>query len=98
MVVLKKCNWEDAETGGMLYKMTEGNFDIELKLSVSRRTSKSQTPDNGFQQAGIIVRNPETGTENNLIFSMGTGGNEKPKYFLKTTTHGRYPDNGRKDG
>ncbi|HLA57357.1 MAG TPA: carboxypeptidase-like regulatory domain-containing protein [Puia sp.] len=89
MIVLKKCNWENAETGGMLYKMTEGNFDIELKLSVSKRTGKSQTPDNGFQQAGIIVRSPETGTENNLIFSMGTGGNEKPKYFLKTTTLGK---------
>jgi len=89
MVVLKKCNWEDAETGGMLYKMTDGNFDIELKLSIARRTDKSQTPDNGFQQAGIIVRSPDTGTENNLIFSMGTGGNEKPKYFLKTTTKGK---------
>jgi hypothetical protein len=89
MIVLKKCNWEDAETGGMLYKLIGGNFDIELKLTISRRTNKSQTPDNGFQQAGIIVRSPETGTEQNLIFSMGTGGNEKPKYFLKTTTQGR---------
>ncbi len=88
MVVLKKCNWEDAETGGMLYKITRGNFDIELKLSVSRRSGKSLTPDNGFQQAGIIVRNPDNGAENNLIFSLGTGGNEKPKYFLKTTTRG----------
>ena len=42
--------------------------------------------DNGFQQAGIIIRSLETGAENNLIFSIGTGGNEKPKYFLKTTT------------
>jgi hypothetical protein len=88
MVVLKKYNWEDAETGGMLYKMIERNFDIELKLSISKRTDKSQTPDNGFQQAGIIIRNPETGIENNLVFSMGTGGNEKPKYFLKSTTQG----------
>ncbi len=89
MIVLKKCNWEDAETGGMLYKIIDGNFNIELKLSISKRTNKSQTPDNGFQQAGIIIRSPEKGTEHNLIFSMGTGGNEKPKYFLKTTTQGK---------
>ena len=89
MIVLKKCNWEDAETGGMLYKLIGGNFDIDLKLSISRRTNKSQTPDNGFQQAGIIIRSPAAGMENNLVFSMGTAGNEKPKYFLKTTTDGR---------
>jgi hypothetical protein len=89
MIVLKKCNWYDAETGGMLYKLTHGDFDMEVKISVSRRTSRSQPPDNGFQQAGIIIRSPETGVENNLIFSMGTGGNEKPKYFIKTTTLGK---------
>jgi hypothetical protein len=89
MVVLKKCNWEDSETGGMIYKITAGNFDIELKISVNRRTDRLQTPDNGFQQAGIIVRSPGIRFENNLIFSLGTAGNDKPKYFLKTTTQGK---------
>jgi hypothetical protein len=89
MVVLKKCNWEDAETGGMLYKTTAGDFDMETKLSINRRTDKSSPPDNGFQQAGIIVRSAESGAENNLIFSIGTGGNDIPKYFLKTTTRGK---------
>ena len=87
MVALKKCNWEDNETGGMIYKQVNGNFDFELKLSIRKRSDKSQDPDNGFQQAGIIVRNPE-GKENNLIFSLGTGGNGNPKYFLKRTTDG----------
>jgi hypothetical protein len=88
LIALKKSNWEDVETGGMLYKLITGDFDLELKLSVGKRSSKSETPDNGFQQAGIIVRSTETASENNLIFSLGTGGNEKPKYFLKATTQG----------
>ena len=89
LVTLKKCNWEDAETGGMIYKEIRGDFDIEVKLNIMKRTNKTQTPDNGFQQAGIIIRSPVSTGENNLIFSLGTGGNEKPKYFLKTTTKGR---------
>jgi hypothetical protein len=46
-------------------------------------------PDNGFQLGGIILRSITGKGENNFIFSLGTGGNSVPKYFLKITTAGK---------
>ncbi len=89
LVPLAKCSWEDNEAGGMIYKNMDGDFSIETKLSISKRSNPSLQPDNGFQQCGIIVRSTPGKEENHLIFSMGTGGNDKPKIFLKRTIAGK---------
>jgi hypothetical protein len=89
MVPILKCNWEDKETSGMMYKTMSGDFSIEAKMSLRKRSNPSQEPDNGFQQGGIIVRSPEANGENYLICSMGTGGSDVPKYFFKRTTNNR---------
>ena len=73
----------------MLYKNIKGNFNIEARLSIKKSSAKSLEPDNGFQQSGIIVRNAAGKQENNLMISMGTGGNSIPKYFLKRTINGK---------
>jgi hypothetical protein len=89
LVPLMKSSWEDDETGGMIYKNMKGDFDLETKLSISKRSNFSELPDNGFQQCGIILRSATGKQENNLILSMGTGGNEIPKFFLKRTINGK---------
>jgi hypothetical protein len=89
LVPLVKSSWEDGETGGMIYKNTKGDFDFETKLSISKRSSLLEAPDNGFQQCGIFIRSVNGNGENNLILSMGTGGNEIPKFLLKRTINGK---------
>jgi hypothetical protein len=81
--------FEDNETGGMIYKEMEGNFSIEARLSITKRSDASREPDNGFQQSGIIIRSAAGKEENYIILSMGTGGSDAPKYFLKRTTAGK---------
>jgi hypothetical protein len=87
IVPIAKCSWKDGETGGMMYKNKNGNFSVETKIEITKRSDQSRLPDNGFQQCGIIVRSATAGQENNLIVSMGTGGNEIPKYFLERTNN-----------
>jgi hypothetical protein len=89
LVPLMKSAWDDDETAGMIYKTVTGDFELETKLSVSKRSNFSIPPDNGFQQCGIILRSTNGKGENNLILSMGTGGNETPKYFLKRTANSK---------
>ncbi|HTB27300.1 MAG TPA: hypothetical protein VK711_18150, partial [Puia sp.] len=89
LVPLVKCSWEDNEKGGMIYKMVNGDFNVEARLSITKRSNSREDPDNGFQQTGIIIRSAAGKNENNFIFSMGTGGNDIPKYFLRRTTDGR---------
>jgi hypothetical protein len=89
LVPLVKCSWEDDQTGGMIFKTLQGDFNIETRLKISKRSNPRQEPDNGFQQSGIIVRCNSGIQENHLIFSLGTGGNDRPKYFLKRTTDGK---------
>jgi len=89
MVPVTKCNWEDNETGGMMYKIIKGDFNLEVRLSIKKRSNRSGQPDNGFQQGGIIVRSPDSSNENYLIYAMGTGGSEVSKYFLKRTSGGK---------
>jgi hypothetical protein len=89
LIALAKCSWEDNETGGMIFKTIQGDFSIESKLSITKRSNSAQMPDNGFQQCGIIVRAVNGKEENHVIFSMGTGGNDKPKLFLRRTISGK---------
>ncbi len=89
LVPFVKCSWRDSETGGMIYKTMKGDFTIEAKVSLKKRGNTSQEPDKGFQQSGIIVRQAGGKDENHIIFSMGTGGSDKPKYFLESTTGGK---------
>ncbi len=89
MVPVAKCNWEDNETGGMMYKMIKGDFNMEVMLSIKKRSNRSGEPDNGFQQGGIIVRSPGSNHENYLIYALGTGGSDVLKYFLKRTSGSR---------
>jgi hypothetical protein len=83
LVPIVKCSWDDKETGGMIYKTANGDFNLETTLSVRKRSNPSLTPDNGYQQCGIIIRSPEGNGGNSLIFSIGTGGSDVPKYFVK---------------
>ena len=88
MIPLMKHSWEDDETAGMLYKSLTGDFSIETELNISRRSDQLQVPDNGFQQAGIIIRASGEERENNLVLCVGTGGNKNIKYFLRKTENG----------
>ncbi len=67
----------------------EGNFSIEARLSVTKRSNPAVAPDNGFQQGGLIIRSGSGKAEDYLIFSMGTGGSNVPKYFIKRTIAGK---------
>ena len=89
LVALVKSNWEDNQSGGMIYKTMDGDFSIEAKLTENKRSNKAEMPENGFQQAGIIVRSTSGIEENNLIVSMGTAGNDRPKFFIKKTTNNK---------
>jgi hypothetical protein len=89
LTALMKSNWEGDETGGMLYKSIHGDFNMEARIDLLKRSNRNQNPDNGFQQVGLIVRNPLDDSENNLIFSLGTGGSNTAKYFLKRTLSGK---------
>ena len=85
MIPVMKGAWEDEKTGGMLYQTVAGNFSIETELKVSRKSDPGDIPDNGFQQAGIIVRKTNGAKENSLLVSIGTSGNKNVKYFLRKT-------------
>ncbi|MBS1597661.1 MAG: carboxypeptidase-like regulatory domain-containing protein [Bacteroidetes bacterium] len=85
LIPLMKSLWEEDQTGSMIFKNMEGDFTIESKIDITKMSDGSQMPDKGFQQAGIIVRNPDDKKENYLILSMGTGGNSNPKIFFKKT-------------
>ncbi len=89
LVPISKCNWEDKQTGGMLYKAITGNFTMETKLAIRKRNSPLLKPDNGYQQGGIIVRSSEGNAGNSLIFSIGTGGSDVSKIFLRKTINGK---------
>jgi hypothetical protein len=62
---------------------------MEAKLSITKRSSKLEDPDNGFQQGGLIVRSAAGSGENYFICSLGTGGSDASKFFLKRTTAGK---------
>jgi hypothetical protein len=89
IIPLLKSNWENNETGGMVYKTGSADFDLEAKITLRKQTSRNEEPDNGFQQCGFIVRDSAGRGENNIIFSIGTGGSDRPKYFLKNTSNGK---------
>ena len=84
-----KSSWKDDETGGMLYLKRQGDFIVETKISISKRSDPKVMPDKGFQQAGIIVRNGSAGKENNILLCLGTAGSSTPKFFLRTTSDGK---------
>ncbi|HEV8273216.1 MAG TPA: carboxypeptidase-like regulatory domain-containing protein [Chitinophagaceae bacterium] len=85
MIPIMKCWWEDEKTGGMLFKEMSGDFIFETKVSVTKSNS-AETPDKGFQQAGIIIRKKDDQKENYVFLSIGTGGNPTPKISFKKTT------------
>lgn len=89
LVPVMKGAWEDDETAGMIYQELTGDFSIETKLSITKRSDPTKLPDNGFQQAGIIVRADSSEKENNLILCTGTAGNDNAKYFLRNTDRGK---------
>lgn len=89
LLPVMKGSWEDEETAGMLYKEIEGDFSLETSLSLSKKTDSGSFPDNGFQQAGLIIRNGNTKEENNIILNIGTAGNSQPKLKLQKTENGK---------
>jgi hypothetical protein len=89
MVAVMKSGWEDDETAGMLYKEMKGDFFIEAKLDIAKRSDGESFPDNGFQQAGIIIRNAKGKNENSLLLCMGTAGNPNAKIILRKTEDGK---------
>ncbi len=85
LIPIMKAAWEDDKTAGMLYQNISGDFTLETQITITKRSDAKQIPDNGFQQAGIIIRDSAGTSENNVILSMGTGGNSNAKYFLRKT-------------
>lgn len=89
LIPIMKGSWEDDETAGMLYQPVAGDFVIETKINITKRSNKKESPDNGFQQAGIILRDSKSPEENNITLCIGTGGNSSAKYFLRKTQNGK---------
>ncbi len=89
LIPVRKGGWEDDETAGMIYKEVNGDFSIETYVDLSKRTNTSILPDNGFQQAGIIIRSNDDKTENSILLCIGTGGNSQAKIFLRKTDNGK---------
>jgi hypothetical protein len=89
VIPIMKGSWEDEETAGMLYQPVDDNFLIQTELIITKRSNLREAPDNGFQQAGIIVRSDDNVHENSFLIAVGTGGNSNFKYFLRKTDAGR---------
>jgi CarboxypepD_reg-like domain len=89
LIPVTKSNWEDDETGGMIFRNVAGNFTIEAAVSLIKRSNAMKIPDKGFQQSGLIIRDPNELSENHVLLSLGTGGNANSKYFLRKTENGR---------
>jgi len=89
LIPIARSSWDDEQKGGLLYKNKKGDFNMEAKLVITKRTNPAQEPDNGFQQSGIMIRSADNKMENNIQVSMGTGGSSTPKYFLKNTIDGK---------
>ncbi|MEP7233578.1 MAG: carboxypeptidase-like regulatory domain-containing protein [Ginsengibacter sp.] len=89
LIPIAKGTWEDDETGGMLYQTITGDFTMETQLVITKRSDANEAPLNGFQQAGIIIRDSGGTKENNILLCIGTGGNSNAKYFLKKTENGK---------
>jgi hypothetical protein len=52
MVPVMKCNWEDNETGGMMYKMIKGDFNLEVRMSIKKRSNVPGNLTMVFSRAG----------------------------------------------
>ena len=89
LIPVMKSNWEDNETGGMIFREVTGDFTVETAVNITKRSNVMETPDKGFQQSGIIIRNPNEHGENNILLCLGTGGNSTPKFFLRKTENGK---------
>ncbi len=89
LIPIMKCNWEDDETGGMIFREMDSDFIVESRISVVKNSDSAGIPDRGFQQGGIIVRNAGNPKENYVLLSMGTGGNPNPKIFFKRTINNK---------
>jgi hypothetical protein len=85
LIPVMRSLWEDDEAAGMLYKEMEGDFVVETKIDLVKKSSGDDMPDKGFQQGGIIVRSINEAKENYVFLSVGTGGNANPKIFFKRT-------------
>lgn len=89
MIPLLKGYWHDNETAGMLYQNIGGDFSFETKIVLSKRTDASALSANGFQQAGVMIRNTGSGDENNVLLSIGTAGNPNLKTIILQTAGGK---------
>jgi hypothetical protein len=89
LIPIARSSWDDEQKGGLLYKNKKGDFDVEAKLVITKRSNPAQEPDNGFQQSGIMIRSAGNKMENSIQLSLGTGGSSTPKYFLKNTIDGK---------
>ena len=89
LVPIMKAAWEDDETAGILFKEIDGDFIIESKLNITKRSDAETFPDNGFQQSGIIIRSAKDQQENNIILCLGTAGNSNAKIILRKTDNGK---------
>lgn len=89
LIPLMKSNWENDETGSMIFRNISGDFTAETYVNLVKRSSVSQEPDMGFQQSGLIVRDATANSENNIIVCIGTGGNSRQKFFSRHTENGK---------
>lgn len=81
--------WMDEQTGPMLKRNHSGDFQFEALVEVQSASDSTRAPDRGFQQGGILVRDPESGRENYLMITLGTGGNPKLKVGANYTRDGK---------
>jgi hypothetical protein len=71
------------------YREVTGDFILETVLSVRKQSDAGAIPDDGFQQGGLIIRQPDSPQENSLLLSLGTGSNSNLKLFARQTTNGK---------
>ena len=84
---LMRTSWKNENSGPFLYQTLDGDFTITAKVQICSWRDTTQAPSSGFQQGGIMVRNPMDNTgENYLFFGLGTMGNPKLK-IVENSTH-----------
>lgn len=84
-----KSAWDNESTGPFLYKDTTGNIKLSCHLQLVKASDAAQEPDKGFQQGGLMIRNPNAPEQNYVFLALGTGGNPKAKVFFKKTENGK---------
>lgn len=69
----KAGGWYGRHAGPFLYKMVSGDFRVETWVSAAKLGNPDAPPDQQFNSAGLIARDPETGAGHDDWVMVNTG-------------------------